>query len=157
MRPSLVRDPIRYAEEHSRHTRARLHRQRSAYPRIRAVLRALEAAGVLADVESSWGIGVEVSYETDIDAQVNLFLRKEARDSALLRRLVQATGCDAIKAKAHDGETLNGEVTAERVRYRVHGYVPATCRVVEEEVLIPAQPERVERRSKIICTEIETP
>lgn len=52
------------------------------------------------------------------------------------------------------GGTINYETMLNGVRVRVYsGEPPPSCRVIMEDVVIPAQPERIEKRRKIVCTD----
>lgn len=52
-----------------------------------------------------------------------------------------------------DGK-INYSTTIEGMRLRCwQGEPPPSCRIVEEEVVIPAQPERREMRRKLVCIE----
>lgn len=65
------------------------------------------------------------------------------------------------KEKHYDGEKIDYTSINEIVpgfRLRMWGAdPPGTCRVIEEEVEIPAQPARIEKRKRIVCKEFQTP
>lgn len=55
------------------------------------------------------------------------------------------------KTPSHNGDRIDYQTKVEGVILRVWaGEPPPTCRIVEEEVFIPA---RVEKRRKMVCTE----
>jgi hypothetical protein len=150
-KPNVVTEAIKGARSEGAAYMRRCRARNAALPRIRPVLMALKRAGSLNDLQE-WGLAINTSYYEGKDATVEMFLKDEQKDSQILRDLVRITGQPAHKSKESGGSSLTGTLVHDRVEYRIHGYVPASCRLVEEDVVIPAQPERIEKRTKIICT-----
>jgi hypothetical protein len=60
--------------------------------------------------------------------------------------------------KEYAGTSINYVATVEGVPVRIYaGEPPPNCKIVEEEVVIPARteiiPERVEKRSRLVCVD----
>lgn len=117
---------------------------------VPAAARILDAVAALSpalmyspDVTASWYDGA--------DAAINIHLA-EGCSPSFVRELVKALGVPmARKSRSYSSEGLNVTFTHDRVRVTIYGYVPDTCHVEYENVVIPAQPERVQRRAKVVC------
>ncbi len=58
-----------------------------------------------------------------------------------------------LKEPAVESAKINYSVTIDGIKIRCYsGEPPANCKIVEEQVVIPAQPERTEIRKRLVCT-----
>jgi len=113
-------------------------------PKVKHLLNQLLA---LASAEHILWADIGWNYSKKIP-DLTLGLADTQKDSPLPREIVKAFGVRLDKDQAHDRESLicSGEV--EGVEIRVTNYRPETCRIVEEEVEVPAT--RIIQR-KIVC------
>lgn len=87
----------------------------------------------------------------------------EKEAAATMRRvygILQANGwkVESKKEKQYDGsEVMRVYADKGEMHVEMHGWMAKTCRIVEEDVVIPAEPakaatpERVEKRRRIVC------
>ena len=118
-----------------------------ALPDVREVLNvvyALPSFGAL-----KWEPYISTTYRDGMRAVLTLTLNDGP--STFVRELVRALGVNASKRKAWDSSALVASLTYKSVIIEVTGYIPPTCEVVYEDVVIPASAERVERRARIVC------
>lgn len=60
------------------------------------------------------------------------------------------------KKEPGDNGRVNYEATINGQRFRCwQGEPPPSCRIIEEEVIVPAQPERRETRRKLVCVDTQ--
>lgn len=83
-------------------------------------------------------------YQHDNRTEVDLFLSKPT--SCFPREVVKALGITLHKTPGADAITCKGEV--DGLSLHIYGYLPQSCAIVYEEVLVP---ERLERRPKVVC------
>ena len=100
-------------------------------------------------------LGVQVEKAT-VSFSAFLDIDHPTREDVL--RIMAALGAGRWE-KTANGATLNyitkdPFVNGLRVRLWA-AEPPGSCRVVEETVVIPAAPERVEKRKRLICTPVE--
>ncbi len=69
--------------------------------------------------------------------------------------ILVAFGGKWSKALAFDSSTINYEqpIDGGLVLRLYHAEPPPSCQLVEEDVVIPAQPERIEKRTRLVCKE----
>lgn len=139
----------------------------------------LVGSGVLAKVFEAPGYGAHVTYcainadrYPELRAAVVLYLRKPENypedqqagaldaQAEFVRTLTRRLGVRGIKRKAtEEAETLHVDWSIQTpgidTKVTVGGYKPASCRWIDEPVVIPAQAERVETRRRLVCEDDE--
>lgn len=70
---------------------------------------------------------------------------------AHVHALIQAIGGKFEKSVSGDSMQLIGNF--DGVEVQIEGYIPPTCRIVEEEVVVPAVPEHTMKVRKVVCEE----
>lgn len=121
--------------------------------RLGAMLAAADILDQIKELAPSlkWAPAIETHYGEEADASIDLWLDADASPS-FVRQLVKALGVPmARKAREHSGAGLSVVFVHNRIRVTIYGYVPDTCKVEYEDVLIPAMPARTERRAKVVC------
>ena len=134
------------------------------YRRAILVMGSEEFKKICADLQALPSWGAEVAYVTmyfyNDWAEIDIHLNDELTDPQLVRDIVRAGISRNMKKEQNFGGTsltVRGEVTDSedmicgRVKLEIYGYVPASCHIEYEEVLVPAQPAKVERKPKIVC------
>lgn len=127
-----------------------------AVEKVMGKILALPSAG---DLNST--VSLYRGYCSDEKARVQLFLRKDKKDTTLLREIVAAGIARKIeKTQGYSSEDLKATFRVGTVEFTIHGYVPSSCRIVEEEKIVPVkdvflddngQVLRREKVRRIIC------
>ena len=95
------------------------------------------------------------TYYGDCNAEVVVTLNPQP--TVFVRELVTQLGVPGQKEKEWDGSALQVELNYQRIKIRIHAYIPPTCEVVYEDVVIPAQPEKTVKKARIVCDKSELP
>ena len=112
----------------------------------------LSQIDALPSSEDVGSVSVGYSYMEDADAEVTLYLKEDRQESPLIRDLARAFHLTLTKSKHWDESSLDAEALVDRVRLKVSGYKPSTCRIVEEVEDVPATRKTVKR---IVCDDPE--
>ena len=80
------------------------------------------------------------------DKAIYIYLKEDQKASTLPREIAQAFGAKGIKSPSSDAIGVTYTIGALTVR--VEGYLPASCHLVTEQVLVPA---RLETVTKVVC------
>lgn len=109
----------------------------------------------------SWGevewCSIHTPWYAKDSIQIELSLKEEIKDPQIVRDLIRHSLATKLeKKKSYDGSSLrvSGQMVfaatkrIPKVIITITGYVPSTCRVEIEEVMVPA---RLEKRTKIVC------
>lgn len=121
----------------------------SSIPRLNDILSRIDALPSSDDVQS---VGILCSYSDETDAEVYIYLKEDRGNSPFVRDLARLFHLTLEKGQEYHGRSLQAEATHERVHLTVRGYVPPTCKIVEEEVEVPAHRKT---KRKIVCVEEE--
>lgn len=126
------------------------------HPHMRQILARLDAIPSLGEVNY---LGVFQGYSTDPLQQIVEFsvtLKDDVKDPQFPRDLIRSgIAKKLMKRVGYGGSslTIRGELFTDlalafKVKIQIEGYVPATCKVIYEDVVIP---EHTERKAKVIC------
>lgn len=117
--------------------------------------RANRLVGDIPELEDASYISAFVAGE---DFHITFNLDSEKKDSKLIHKLAQRFGVKFIKSKSLFGQGLDATAeTPDGVHLKIQGYVPATCRIITEEVDLP-EDEWVTVKSKTVTrTECSEP
>lgn len=151
---TIVKDEVTEMDRTAK--RRRIHRQMLRHPDMRRILKRLDAIPSLDEVEY---MAVFQGYSADPACQTVSFqvtLKEEVKDPQFARDLVRSGIARRLtKRVSYGGSSLqiSGDlfpdlVLAFSVSITINGYVPATCKIIYEEVEIPA---RTEKRAKVVC------
>lgn len=113
-------------------------------PKVKHLLNqivSLESAEHIAWARVDWNFSKKIP-------ELTVGLADEKKDSPLPREIVKAFGMKFDKTEGYNHESLICAGEVEGVEIRVTNYKPETCRIIEEEVEVPAC--RVIQR-KIVC------
>lgn len=124
------------------------------HPDMAVVLRQLDALPSIGEVQymSVWQGWADDPHLVEFHLQ----LKDSVKDPQIARDLVRLRiASKLVKKVAYGGGSLKIEgdlfpemALAFKVRITIDGYVPSTCKVIYEDVVIP---EHTERKAKVIC------
>lgn len=98
---------------------------------------------------------VVISETDDHNAALDLYLKPDHPDTPLLRDIAKALGVKIEKTPHWSGESLKASFTVNNIKVTIHGYKPATCRIVEEPVEEVVSGARVTEDGRIVATKIK--
>ena len=121
---------------------ADLGKRLGAVPALRAFL---ERANTLPSIEDI--------HNVYISSRVVFYLLEGHETSTFPRDLVREFGGKLEKYANFDQKTLNcgGEIAGFNVG--IHGYKPESCEIVYDDILVPATPEHIVKRARLVCGE----
>jgi hypothetical protein len=93
-------------------------------------------------------VTVRSSWAENYDAEVLLYLNQEKKDTPFVREAVVALDVPAKKALDWSGESITATFNVGNIVLTINNYLPASCRVVEEEVVIP---EHIATNRRVVC------